>query len=232
MANVVIYGDGACSGNPGPGGWAFLLVDAPRSRVIEKSGHAPHTTNNRMELTALIESLEELLVDFPKETSVEFFWDSAYVVNGFNEWLFGWARRDFHKADGTEISNPDLWRRVWDLKRKLPPLKMTQIPGHSGLPGNERVDELSVAQSKSLASDPYIGSLTDYRIPFAELLAPKSMTSDPNKKYPTYLALLDGRLSRFGTWDECKAFVNGTAAKYKKVKNTFEESQTLKLWKF
>lgn len=229
---MVVYGDGACSGNPGPGGWAFLLVDIKNSRVIEKSGGETRTTNNRMELMALVQTLEELLVDFPKEDKVEFYWDSSYVVNGFNQWLFNWSKRDFTKADGSEISNLDLWKQIWALKLKLPSLKMTQVPGHSGLPGNERVDELSVAQAKNLDCPPFIGSLSDYPIDLADLTSPHGDVSsnEPQKRYPAYLSLIAGTLTRHVTWDECKAHVHGKSAKFKKVKNPIEENQILKAW--
>jgi ribonuclease HI len=228
MAKIIIYGDGACSGNPGPGGWAFLLVDIAGNLVIEKSGPSNPTTNNRMELTALKEALKTLLELYPHELEVELYWDSSYVVNGYNQWLHNWARRDFTKADGAEISNLELWQEVWQLKQKLPKFKMTQIPGHSSLPGNERVDELAVSQSKDLDIMPYSGSLDHYLISLEDLFIE---TTKGTQKYPAYLSLIDGKLSRYLTWDECKSQVQGKSAKYKKVKNAVEESQTLKAWK-
>lgn len=230
----MVYGDGACSGNPGPGGWAFLLADLDHGTVVEKSGFAMPTTNNRMELAALLETLKWLESHYPTEKDIELFWDSSYVVNGFNQWLFGWSKRDFTKADGKEISNLDLWKSIWDLKQKLPKFKMTQIPGHSALHGNERVDELAVAQSQRAPIEEYNGSLSTYPISVEDLMAPaafpKGSEKKSNQKYPAYLSFVDGKLERDLDWPTCQARVKGKSAKYKKVKNSVEEAQTLKAW--
>lgn len=233
MANLVVYGDGACSGNPGPGGWAYLMAHGPTQTVWERSGFAAATTNNRMELGALLEALRDIKAKYPQETSVKFFWDSSYVVNGFNQWLFGWAKRGFTKADGTPISNLDLWQAVWELKKSLPPLQMTQIPGHSGLPGNERVDELSVAQSQQSPIPEYNGPLANYPITITDLLAGAAHVDTAGlsgMSYPAYISLINGNLVRHLTWPECQAHVKGKSAKFKKVKNAAEEAHTRKSW--
>lgn len=134
---VDIYTDGACSGNPGPGGWAVLLryKDAER----ELSGGELATTNNRMELMAAIAGLEALL----KPSRVRLFTDSQYVQKGMTEWLPQWMARNWKTADRKPVKNADLWQR---LAMGMKPHKVTCIwvRGHNGHPENERVDRLAV----------------------------------------------------------------------------------------
>lgn len=234
MDPIVVYGDGACSGNPGPGGWAFLIVDPSSGHVQEASGHEPHTTNNRMELTALREALKYLKSQFPNKSHVELYWDSSYVATGFNCWLFGWAKNGFLKSDGGAVSNQDLWSEIWELKKSLPPFKITQIPGHSSIPGNERVDELSVAESQKQPTKYFSGTLSGYPISYQDLLLAKQPNgkerSSSSLKYPAYLSLVDGVLERHLDWPSCQARVKGQSAKFKKVKNSLEEQLTQKSW--
>ena len=107
LKNVTVYTDGACSGNPGPGGWAALLIYGKKERVI--TGHEPQTTNNRMELAAVVESLRVL-----KETcQVAVHTDSSYVANAFNEnWIEGWIKRGWKTAGNKPVKNQDLWEEL------------------------------------------------------------------------------------------------------------------------
>ncbi len=137
---VTIYTDGACSGNPGPGGWAAVLV-APSGKEKELSGAEAQTTNNRMELTAAAEALEALT----EPCAVRIHSDSAYLVNAFRDrWLDGWQRRGWTKADKSPVLNRDLWERLLaqDARHHVEWIK---VKGHAGVPMNERVDGLAVA---------------------------------------------------------------------------------------
>ena len=133
---VVIYTDGACSGNPGPGGWAALL----RYGEVEKelSGGEPATTNNRMELMAAIQALEAL----KKPCKVELHTDSLYVMKGISEWIHGWKRRGWKTADNKPVKNDDLWRRL-DEARARHDVSWRWVKGHAGHELNERADELA-----------------------------------------------------------------------------------------
>ena len=148
MKQVEIYTDGACSGNPGPGGWGALLrYRSPGGRVYEKelSGGADATTNNRMELTAFIEALGLLT----EPCAVRYCSDSQYVINGLEKgWAKGWRARGWKKADKTPAQNPDLWEKALALAEKHT-ITYVWVKGHAGHPENERCDQLAVAQSKA-----------------------------------------------------------------------------------
>ena len=143
---VVLYTDGACSGNPGPGGWGFILDHPASGRRLEKSGGEEATTNNRMELMAVIEGLSML----KRPTSVEIVSDSTYVLKGLSEWMAGWKANGWRRKEGgrlAEVKNVDLWQRLDELKQ-LHSLTFTKIKGHSGHSENERCDAMAVEETK------------------------------------------------------------------------------------
>ena len=133
---VVIYTDGACKGNPGPGGWGAWL----RWGSFEKElfGGEPATTNNRMELTAVIESLALL----KRRSPVAIYTDSEYVKNGITTWIHGWKKRGWRTADGKPVKNIDLWQKL-DAQVALHSVAWHWVRGHTGDPGNERADALA-----------------------------------------------------------------------------------------
>jgi len=142
-AEVQLFTDGACSGNPGPGGWAFILLHPASGKRLERSGAERETTNNRMELLAVIRGLEAL----KRPTRVELISDSVYTGKGITEWLpkwksFGWRRRQ--RGHPGDIKNEDLWRRLDQLLSKHH-VQFTHVRGHAGHPENERCDTLAVA---------------------------------------------------------------------------------------
>ena len=137
-ASVKIYTDGACSGNPGPGGWAALLMAGASER--ELSGGEPHTTNNRMEISAALAALEALT----RPCSVDLFTDSQYLRQGVTEWMRGWKARGWRTAAGQPVKNEDLWRRL-DAARSAHEVRWHWVRGHAGDPLNHRVDRLAVA---------------------------------------------------------------------------------------
>jgi ribonuclease HI len=136
MSEVVIYTDGACKGNPGPGGWGAWL----QAGVHEKElwGGEPLTTNNRMELTAVIEALA--LLKQPSRVVVHT--DSAYVKNGITTWIHGWKTRGWTTADRKPVKNVDLWQKL-DALRGRHQVDWRWVKGHAGDPGNERADQLA-----------------------------------------------------------------------------------------
>jgi ribonuclease HI len=133
---IEIYTDGACRGNPGPGGWAALLQLGEREREI--SGAEALTTNNRMELTAVIRALEAL----KRPVQARVYTDSEYVRRGVTEWLSAWKARGWRTADRKPVKNQDLWQRLDELRANHQ-LEWHWVPGHAGVPGNERVDRLA-----------------------------------------------------------------------------------------
>ena len=141
MKKVIIYTDGACSGNPGPGGWGAILRYG--ENLKELSGGERETTNNRMELTAVIMSLSAL----KEPCEVELFTDSQYIVNAINEhWLDSWIKKGW-KRKGGEVKNPDLWQQIASLIKKHK-VKFIWVKGHAENRYNNRCDELAVAESR------------------------------------------------------------------------------------
>ncbi len=143
MPDLFAYTDGACSGNPGPGGWGVLLLAREGDAVIKErtlQGGEGDTTNNRMELMAAISALEALT----KPSDLTIITDSAYVKNGVTEWIHGWKRKNWRTAGGAPVKNVDLWQRL-DAAQSLHRVTWKWIKGHAGHAENERADELARA---------------------------------------------------------------------------------------
>lgn len=148
MKTVTIYTDGACSGNPGPGGWGAILQYGKYKK--ELSGGEERTTNNRMELTAVIAALECL----KEPCAVELWSDSQYVVNGLEKgWAKSWRARGWRKADKTPALNPDLWARLLELCEEHE-VRLHWVKGHADNEFNNRCDEMAVAQSVKFKKRP------------------------------------------------------------------------------
>ena len=138
MDHVVIYTDGACKGNPGPGGWGVYLKSASFEK--ELWGGERDTTNNRMELTAVIEALAAL----KRPCQVALYLDSQYVRQGITEWIHGWKRKGWVTASKQPVKNADLWKRLDALVHGgIHKIEWHWVKGHAGDPGNERADQLA-----------------------------------------------------------------------------------------
>lgn len=137
---IRIYTDGACSGNPGPGGWAaVVLLDEDRQEI---SGYEENTTNNRMELIAVVESLR--LVLSLKHYKIDIYSDSAYVVNAVkNQWIRKWANNGWKTTSQSDVKNKDLWQQLLNLLKQSPNISLVKVAGHSGNKYNDIVDGLA-----------------------------------------------------------------------------------------
>jgi ribonuclease HI len=145
---VELFTDGACSGNPGPGGWAFVMHHISTGKVLERSGADIETTNNQMELKAVIEGLKAL----KRSTRLKVVTDSAYVVNGITGWIVNWKRRGWRRKTSTgwaPVKNVGLWKELDQLLEQHSAI-FQHVKGHSGHPENERCDELAVQAYKAL----------------------------------------------------------------------------------
>lgn len=143
MPDLFAYTDGACSGNPGPGGWGVLMIAREKGAVVKErtlSGGEAQTTNNRMELMAAIAALEALT----RDSDLIIVTDSAYVKNGITEWMDNWKRKGWRTAGGPPVKNVDLWQRL-DAARLRHRVEWRWIKGHAGHIENERADELARA---------------------------------------------------------------------------------------
>jgi ribonuclease HI len=134
---VTIHTDGACSGNPGPGGWGAILRYGDHVREL-CGGESPSTTNNRMELTAAIQALEAL----KRRSTVKLHTDSTYVRNGITQWMKGWQRNGWQTKERKPVKNADLWQRLAEAVAKHD-VEWLWVKGHAGDPGNERADALA-----------------------------------------------------------------------------------------
>ena len=144
MEDVIIYTDGACSGNPGPGGWGSILMYKENKKEI--SGGLKNTTNNIMEITAVIEALK--LLKF--ECEVKVYSDRAYVVNAFNNgWIYNWRKNNWKTADKKPVKNKELWEELYALTKKHS-VEFIKVKGHSDNEFNNRCDELARNAIKSL----------------------------------------------------------------------------------
>jgi ribonuclease HI len=148
---VRLFTDGACSGNPGPGGWAYILEHPATGKVRDGSGADPDTTNNRMELTGVIEGLTSL----KRDCRVEIITDSQYVAKGIVEWLPNWKRQGWKRKEGSRqkpVMNTDLWQKI-DALLARHRVEVTHVLGHNGHPENEACDRMAVAAMRTLKAD-------------------------------------------------------------------------------
>ena len=144
MEKVIIYTDGACSGNPGPGGWGAILMYKDITKEI--SGGSKETTNNIMELTAVIESLKLLKY----ECEVQIYSDSSYVVNAFLQgWIYNWIKKNWKTASGDEVKNKELWQELFNLTKKHK-VEFIKVKGHSDNEYNNKCDKMAVAAIKKV----------------------------------------------------------------------------------
>lgn len=143
MEKVIIYTDGACSGNPGPGGWGTILLYKDIKK--ELSGKSENTTNNIMEITAVIEGLKQLKF----ECEVEIYSDSAYVVNAFNNgWIYNWMKNNWKTSGKEPVKNKELWQELYQLTKRHK-VKFIKVKGHSDNELNNRCDELARGKNKN-----------------------------------------------------------------------------------
>lgn len=242
--DIIIFGDGACSGNPGPGGYGAIIL-FPDHQVQELAESEPQTTNNRMEISAILKSIHFIMGSKHFETAdcVQIFTDSVYLIRGATQWMFGWKKRGWKNAAGEPIANPDLWmqmdKTLYQAKVQNPALKWEWnfVKGHAGIDGNERCDQLAVAMSKKDDIDIYSGPASSYSFDILKLPEKrplpemKSAKEASIKKTSWYLSLVNGVLKSHATWSECEAVVKGrSGVKFKKVSSEEEASVVKKGW--
>lgn len=231
---ILIYTDGACSGNPGPGGWG-AIVARPDGRIRELGGGEEATTNNQMEMLATIEALREVRDD---DAPVTLCTDSTYVIRGITQWIWGWQKKGWKTAEGKDVSNKELWQ---ELAREVMHRKShgeiawRYVRGHIGVAGNERVDEIAVEFSKGRRPRLFSGGLLQYKIaiydvPPAEALPEPKPKVEKQAAY-SYVSILGSTPMRHATWLECERRVKGqSGAKFKKTKSAEDEAEILRSW--
>ncbi len=228
-----IYTDGACRGNPGRGGWGVRAL-FPNGAVVEKGGAARNTTNNRMEMKAVIEALK-LVAGEDQAVVVT---DSQYVRRGITEWIDGWKKRGWTTVTGKPVKNRDLWLELSEFLR--PGVSWEYVEGHSGQPDNERCDRIACAFADGRPIELSDGAdVADVNPPgfCGVVLGPsgggkkRRKRRRSGKKGGYYLSLVGGELQRHETWPECEARVKGVSgALFKKCADREEQSEIVAGW--
>ncbi len=207
---ITVFTDGAAKGNPGKGG--FGAVISYDKQVLEIGTYKAHTTNNEMELKAVVEALKKIV---DKKQPVAIYTDSKYVVEGAKGWVFAWAKNGWQTKAKTDVINKDLWQELLPLLGKID-IEWHKVPGHVGIIGNERADTIAsdLAENKPVVF--YNGPLSGYELNIAdtsydEVAAKKR--SDTRKrsaqKAHSYVSMVDGVVQTHTTWSECENRVKG-----------------------
>lgn len=232
---ITVYTDGSSLGNPGPGGWGAVIFFGAK-KVREIGGSDAETTNNKMELTAAIEAFRTIENE---HGDVEVYTDSQYVKNGITGWVFGWKNRGWVTVSKEPVANKELWERLVDVeakRKKIGAVLWHHVAGHVGHPGNERADTIATSFAKNEPPELFDGPAGVYTIDMTVQVDPKERADRSEKKKHSrakaysYLALVNGKVSRYATWGECEMAVKGKSAKYKKAISVDDEKNILKEW--
>lgn len=235
---IQIFTDGATRGNPGLGGYGVVMLDRNTDQVYEYGQHKALTTNNEMELAAVLRALQ--VAAQKKYHSFTLFTDSKYVHTGVTAWRFGWAKRGWTNKEGEPIKNRELWQEVHKTLNTngFVDIQWVRVSGHMGVPGNERADTIATAFADGKKIDLATGAIDPSQ--WAALANVPSLEEidaiRARKRAHTsgegcwYISLVDGVVEDHQTWDACKKRVDGVFAKYKKVCSQEEKAEVLAGW--
>jgi len=227
---TIIFTDGSSRGNPGPGGWGAIIVQD--GKVAELGGREEHTTNNRMELKAAIEALSFITYQLTnlRTYQLTLYTDSRYLINGITIWLAGWEKNNWMTKAKEEVMNRDLWEKLGALVRGKE-IRWEYIGGHSGIPGNERCDEIATSFADSIEPKLFKGSLEAYsvkgilNVEAGDASSSKKSRTKGQKAY-SYVSAIDGKVETHATWAECEQRVKGVkGARFKKSLNAEDEKK-------
>lgn len=227
MEIIKIFTDGAAKGNPGPGGYGAVLLMG--EKVFELGARKELTTNNEMELRAVIEALKNI----PEETEVvEIYSDSNYVVEGATSWTFGWVKNGWKTKTGSDVLHKEAWQELIKLLQKVK-VDWHKVPGHVGIIGNERADAIASDFGENKKVELYDGLKLDYvydieNVEYDESreLERSSARKRQSQKAYSYISKIDGVVMIHKTWTECEARVKGQkGARYKKAISEEEEKE-------
>lgn len=222
MDKLIIFTDGASRGNPGPGGYGAVIVNKSEDHVWEMGGRADKTTNNRMELMAVIEALKRSK-NFDGKIVV--YTDSSYLINGITKWVQNWQNNNWKTKDKKDVLNKDLWVNLLELSSGKK-IDFIYSAGHSGIVGNEKADKIATNFADNLKQNLFRGRLEDYKFDIFNLTAgeKKKASGGRSGKAFSYISEVDGEVKVHQTWAECEARVKGKRARFKKALNKEEEA--------
>ena len=230
--NLILFTDGSSLGNPGPGGWGVVLIYQKLDEIIELGGSQPITTNNEMELTAILSALSYAV---NSSVHIHLYTDSKYAIGGLINWMYTWAKNGWNTAKKEPIKNKDIWKQLYSLvtTRGKDTISYHHLRGHTGIPGNERVDTIARELAKGINVSLYRGSLSQYPHPNildVSGIKYKEALKKKNAKAYCYLSLVDGVLNRHETWAECEKHTTGYRSKFKKALSPEHEKEILDDW--
>ncbi|PCI20886.1 ribonuclease HI [Candidatus Wolfebacteria bacterium] len=231
---LIIFTDGSSRGNPGPGGYGSIVIRG--SQVTELGGYSEETTNNRMELTAVIKALQSISDDVKNKATI--YTDSSYVLKGSTGWMYGWKKNGWKTANKQEVLNQDLWQDMIQVIELIgaDALEWNLIKGHDGIVGNERADLIATSFSEKKPLELFNGSLETYDALLGEsiLKVPEISHDHPkrsHKKPFSYVSMVDGRVEIHASWADTENRVKGVSgAKFKKAISKIDEEKIIEEW--
>ncbi len=228
MEEITAYTDGSAIGNPGPGGWGFVVLKG--DEVYEGGGDAVHTTNNRMEMTASLMALKS----FKTKTTLTLKTDSQYVINGITKWVFGWEKNGWQTKEKKEVLNKDIWQELLTEVRKHT-VTWEHVRGHEGVALNERVDVIANGFARKETVTLFKGDEKEYKEFLKTMPKPRVVSKSVSKSKKTgpaysYVSVIDRKVMTHKSWAECEARVKGKSAKFKKVFSKEEEASLRAEW--
>lgn len=230
---IIIFSDGSSRGNPGPGGFGAIVVFD--GKVVELGGQEKNTTNNRMEMSAIIEALSFFESYELQVISYKVYTDCSYLINGITKWISGWKRNGWITKTKEEVLNRDLWKKLDGLVSDKN-IKWNYVGGHAGIAGNERCDEIATEFADGKNPNLYNGLLSKYKIDILNLEENETakIRKEKNRsKLPaySYVSMADGVVEIHKTWAECERRVKGkSGVKFKKVFSEEEENKLIEEW--
>jgi ribonuclease HI len=228
---IRVFTDGASRGNPGPGGWGSIIDFG--EDVHELGGADKKTTNNRMELSAISETLEFLDSKNFSGSKITFYTDSSYVANGVSVWINGWRRNNWKNKAGQEIANIDLWQKIDGYLNSFE-VSMENVEGHAGIPANERADQIATSFADDSPDNLFVGQKVLYKVDLNDTSSDQKKASTKkrnNTKAYSYVSLVNGEFQTHSTWSDCENRVKGeTRAKFRKTVSKEDEDRIKKEW--
>ena len=229
MQKNLIFTDGAAKGNPGPGGYGAVLLLG--DTVLELGEGKKLTTNNEMELRAVVEALKNVPDDVKE---VEIYTDSKYVVEGANGWIFGWMKNGWKTKTDSDVLHKEVWQELVELLKKIK-VDWHKVPGHVGIIGNERADKIASYLGEEKEVDLYSGPRAEYEyevedVSYDEEAAAKRSEARKrsSKKAYSYISKVDGVIETHQTWKECEDRVKGKkGVRFKKSISAEEEKEII-----
>lgn len=229
MSKITIFTDGAAKGNPGSGGYGAVISFG--HSVLEIGAGKSETTNNEMELKAVVEALKQVPTD---AKNIEIYTDSKYVVEGATAWTFGWMKNGWKTKSGGDVLHKGLWQELVNLLKNNK-VEWHKIPGHSGLIGNERADVIASDFGQKKNVDLYEGARAGYLYELENVEYDKQKAADRSEarkrqaiKAHSYISEVSGVVETHQTWKECEARVKGKKARFKKSISAAEEKNIIK----